>query len=379
VAPGTIEDLGYLLWSSQTNELIVPRSLLTAHHGELLAIHATSGAIRTLDSTGSIPLSLAPDGSAVYYAAISSDFATYFARRVALAAGSSPRTLRSCAAFCLHFIEPAPDGDRVAIGTTDDSLLIYQLSNGLSAPITEGFPRAFSPDGSRLLVSDFFAPLSDSRIVTLANGASQPAGLGLPDTVAGYKVRWSDTGLEILYISSDRRHLYRRDATAGTTTLIWTSADTLFGAPFAWSSSGARAALWSSRLLDPTHRRWELHGIDLATGADHFLAYGVEDRSFQQYPARSPRFAPTADIFPPSPPGGLAFAPDENGVAYSWFGGRLYRVAWGSAVTLIESSPTVHPDPRPPLAAFLRLASRAAPFAPCLGPRPGIPPRFPRS
>jgi len=138
------------------------------------------------------------------------------------------RELASCESFCVHFIEPAPDGDRIAIGTLGaDSMSIHQLSTGESTALTTGYPLVFSPDSDRLLCKELFDPLSAARIVTLADGTTVPADLGVPDDNRGATVRWDPTGLRALYISSDRKQLFLRDVGLGTSTRIWQHADTL--------------------------------------------------------------------------------------------------------------------------------------------------------
>lgn len=333
-AARTIDPESTLLWSAHTNELIVSAAAFS--DGGLLAIHSGSGAPRILDSALSVPLALAPDGSAAYYLAISAGKEdSIHARRVTLNGPSSPRTLLSCPFLCFFLMEPAPDGDRVAIGT-GDSLLIHQLTNGRSTALTEGWPMEFSPDASRLLVNGFFDPLSAARIVTLANRASEPAMLGVPDTMGAHHIRWTGAGgLEVLFVSADRRSLWKRRVHDGVTDFVWQSPDTLQG-PLAWSPNLRFVAVWSARRLASGSDRWVLHGIDLENGTERVLAFG---ESGSALPSRNPilrRLAPAADIFPPPEPRGLAFSPNSSQVAYSWLDGSLYRVSWTASVAALQ-------------------------------------------
>ena len=315
-----------LMWSSLTNELVGGRYFLDEG---LIAIHSRTGASRLLDSLSSVPVSLAPDGSASYYIAFSDD--SIFARRVALVGPASPHTLLGCSGiFCFSNLEPASDGNLVAISTFD-SVIVHRLTNGQDEALTDGLGLEFSPDASRLLVTRMPPALSSADIVTLATGASEPAVLGVPDTAGGYTLRWFDTeGLEVLFLSSDQRSLLIRHVDEGVTQLVWESPDTLHG-PLAWSESGRFVASWTSRRLASGADRWELHGIDLQNLSERVLAYGEYRQNSLSPASKVPRLRPDANIFRFSLRA-VAFSPSETEVAYVWFDGRLFRVAWSSGI-----------------------------------------------
>ena len=323
-----VEVAGPMLWSGLTGELICSGPFRAG--GGLIAVHATTGATRTLDSLESFPEALAPGGSVVYYDAIESDVydLSVLARRVALGRTPAPHTLESCSGFCFHFIEPAPDGDLLAVGELSDSLRIYRLSTGERTVVSEYSPLAFSPHSDLLLVKDLFDPLGQARILTLATGSTTPAALGVPDTISGFRLRWGPAGIEVLYVGGDNKSFFLRRVEAGATLRLWASPDTLDGYPIAWSSSGTRAALWSYRPSGTTAapaRRWELHLVDLVARTVRTVAYAEVAVESTPRPSPIARFRSAANIFPTPNPGGLAFSPDESEIAYTFFDGRIYR------------------------------------------------------
>jgi len=335
-APDAVEVESSLMWSSLTGELICSASFLTAR-ASLLAIHSTTKATRVLEALPSIVTDMAPDGSAVYFNALGDDYS--LGRRSALAGSFAPALLDSCSLLCFFYMRAAPDGDHVAVerisfsSTTDvsDSLRIHVLSTGERKAFASAVPVAFSPGSDQLVVNDVFAPLSQAAILTLATRGTQPAGLSVPDPIAESRVRWGPSGIEVLYVEADDKRLFLHQAAGGTTTLIWSSADSLRG-PMAWSESGRQAAIWSSRDVGTDAvpvQRWELHVVDLGSHNARTVAYAeVPTRSaavLRPVPRPVARLRAMADIFPPPRLGGLVFSPDETKLAYTFFDGRVYR------------------------------------------------------
>jgi len=337
-AAGVADPNSALLWSVATDELVCSGAVTFAQLGHLIAIRRTTGAVRTLDAVTSIMNALAPDGSAVYYNAIlwGSEGAidSIQARRIGLGSGSTPRRIASCGGFCLHIIQPAPDGDQVAISTLgSDSIQIHSLSTGSSRAVAAGVPVAFSPNSAQLLTREAFGGLNTASLVTLATGVVEPAGLDVPDLNGGELARWDAQGPVVLYVSEDRKSLYRARAGAAPT-LLWSSPDSLHGSKMATSPSGQRVAVWTSRAAatDSTAMRlYQLYVVDETAGAVRIAFAKVAGTTVLAL-RRAPRFGATADIFPDARLGGMAFTGGETELAYL-FDGRLYRTPALTPVT----------------------------------------------
>jgi hypothetical protein len=126
-------------------------------------------------------------------------------------------------------------------------------------------------------------------------------------------------------VSADLKHLYLRRVEPATTTLIWTSPDTLDEVSMAWSASGQRAALWSSRLVgggSAPARRFELYAVDLVTPSAKLIAFAQRPVTALLSSKGLPIGA--AAVFGVGMLGRVAFSPNEQEVAYN-FGGGLYR------------------------------------------------------
>jgi len=326
-AANAVDVASPLYWSSSTGELICAESFLSASGG-LMAVHATTMATRVLDARTSIAVDVAPDGSAVYYNAFGGAGPDYaLARRLPLAGSFAPAVLDSCSLLCVYFMVAAPDGDHVAVTDVTDSLRIHVLSTGEKTGVGVGIPLAFSPASDRILVNEPFAPLDQAAIVTVATGSAQPAGLGVPYPIAGSKVRWGPSGIEVLYLAADEKRFFLHRAATGTTTLIWASPDTLSGS-IAWSPSGSQAAIWSSRQAGTAAapaRRWELHVIDLLGRIVRTVAYAEVPTGSTPVSRSAARLPAIGAVFFPGAAGGLVFSADEAKLAYTFFDGRVYR------------------------------------------------------
>lgn len=329
VAAGVVDRSTTLLWSEATDELVCTGSFTLGSPGSLIAIRRSTGAVRTLDSTTSIPIGLAPDGSAAYYNALRLDFSefgvdTIEARRIALGGGAARLRLASCEGFCVHLIAPAPDGDQVAIRSLGmDSIRVYRLGSGTSRAVGEGVPIVFSPSSSQLLALPLpFEGLNSANIVTLATGMTEPAGFVVPDPIGGYRLRWDAQGLAALYVSG-QKNLHRVFA-GQSPTLVWTSPDSIYSKT--WSPSGQLAAVWTSRSLEgaPTASRiYELFVVDMMSRAVR-VAFAKVASAATPLPTKTARFRAMVDIFPDDHVGGMAFTLGEAEIAYV-FDGRVYR------------------------------------------------------
>lgn len=331
IAPIKPLQFAELFWSAATGEILGASSIASGGDGRLEAIHAMTGAVRTIDPAISIPVALSSDGSIVCYNALSAGADTLFARVAGLRVVTPPRTLAAAGILGVHFMAVAPDGDHVAIGTLSDSLAIHVLSTGARMALAIGTPLAFSPGSDQLLFLDFSEP-PQAQVLTLAGGGSLPVDLGLPDTIATSRVHWTPQGIRVLYLSGDFKQVMLHDISAATTTTILTSADSLDELSLAWSPSGARVACWSFRSTGSgasAATRFDLHGVDVATRVDHVVAFGsIPHGASLRAEHERPRSGIQADIFDFGPSAGaVAFSPNEGELAYA-FNGRLYRGSW---------------------------------------------------
>jgi len=256
-AAGAIEAQTPLLWSFTTNEIVAVASFNDPNSNSLIALGSSNGARRQLEPLASTPLSLAPGGEAVYYVTLELD--STVARGVELTPGGTRRRLNRCGSGCFHVVLPAPlSVFQVAVYPVGDSTALQNASNGQRQMLTSGYPLAFSPDGTQLLKKQLNEPLQDALIFDLGTGLTAPANLGLPADIGDYLVRWTVTGIEVLYQTLDRQSLVRRRVGPGQDATVFTTPDTLEAA-MDWV--GERIAVWTSKTAG-TGRRYQLTVID---------------------------------------------------------------------------------------------------------------------
>lgn len=260
-AAGAIEAQAPLLWSFATDEIVAVASFNDPNSNSLIALASTNGTRRQLEPLASTPLALTPDGAGVYYATLELD--STVARSAPLSPVGTRKRLNSCGSGCFHVVLPVPlSVFLVAIYPVGDSTALMNVSSGQRQMLTSGYPLAFSPDGTQLLKKELFEPLQDALIFDLGTGQTLPANLGLPDEIGDYLVRWTVTGIEVLYQTPDRQSLVLRRAGLGQDATVYTTPDTLEAA-MDWV--GERIAVWTSKTAG-TGRRYQLTVIEGDTG-----------------------------------------------------------------------------------------------------------------
>jgi len=241
---GAIEAQSPLFWSFTADEIVAVASFNDPNSNSLIAVASTTGATRQLEPVASSPLSLTPDGAGVYYVTLELD--STVARSVELMFNMTRRRLNRCdGGGCFHVVLPAPLAvDQVAIYPVADSTALQNVSTGARQMLTSGYPLAFSLDGTRLLKKEVNEPIQDALIFDIGAGTSLPANLGLPDEIGDYLVRWTTTGIEVLYQTLDRKDLVLRRAGPGQDAIVFSTPDTL---EVAMDWKDERIAVWTSK------------------------------------------------------------------------------------------------------------------------------------
>ncbi|NOT34782.1 MAG: hypothetical protein HOP12_11505 [Candidatus Eisenbacteria bacterium] len=305
-----------LVWSAATNELVgVAGSAAGVGSEALIAMSASSGAIRLLDAAPTGSLRLSEDGGFVYYESFVSDTGVagdrVELRRRPLGAGAS-QLVATCSGVCAHLFAISDDESRVAWSRLDSEFdpeslrIVSQPSGALESP-GAGLPVAFAPDASALLYQTSSVASALQQWLA-SSGAGSPFDLGLPLGAAVASLDWSDQGVQVLYLQG-AHELWLRNATAATTRrVLLAPGDSLLSAPIAWSRDGRKAALWALEQLEQQQQTVaRLYVVDLVGTNSRVVASGLTSQ------------------------GAVAFSPDGSRIA-QLFGGQLYTSELGASV-----------------------------------------------
>lgn len=317
---GAFSATSSLAWSAATNEFVGQ----APSGGALIAMNASTGALRPLDADAPLSVRLSADGTTVAYDAFEGGTDTLALRRLALAGGASDRVTYTLG-LSPHAVAVSANG--AAVAWSRQAIVEFEPgpiqvayypapaaaraqplpARAAADPIetrtlVEGTPVMFSPLGDELLHHPIGGPPQLLRW-TYASGSSTPFALGLPAGARGNVLRWDAGGVKSLY-AIGARELWRRDATAGTDVrLLFTPGDSIASATPVWSPDGAYAAVWTLEYLP----------IQLVTQARLYVA--------------SVTGPPTVAVVATGTeaPGAIAFSPDSRHVGYLF--GTQVRVA----------------------------------------------------
>jgi hypothetical protein len=245
---------GGLVWSGVTGEVIGASSATPAAGTGLIAMHVPDGATRVLDPTPPVLISLAQDGSRVYYIADLSpaDGDSVTLRRVALTGGSTPQRLAASPEGSLMSYAVSADQNWVAWSVTGDdpfapgTLRLLEVATGAITDVGLGSPVALSPGGEYMI----FQPDPGSLALSLwvrSSGSSTPYDPVTPIGAGPTSWRWDSNALKVAYIVPPRDLFVARPELGGIPQLVYRAPDSLDVAPPVWSPDGQRLAVFGSR------------------------------------------------------------------------------------------------------------------------------------
>jgi Tol biopolymer transport system component len=161
------------------------------------------------------------------------------------------------------------------------SLAAYRLSDGTSRTLTPGAALAFSPDGARLLYDGG----NGYGIVELETAANEVLDPGLATDEYAKAARWDQSGIHLLFTRFDNPgyHFMVRDVSAGVTRQVYRETfDGVMEPWVAWSPGGTWIGFWVWKCLEGgglfscDRSQNSLYVVDLASGAEHWIAGGSE-------------------------------------------------------------------------------------------------------
>ena len=336
----------HLAWSRNGREIFYQQSATWTIEGQarppaIKAVDVSNKTTRTVDARYSAyyGLTLSADGETLYFMAHDDPSGVGFGLYSASAHGEQSAllakpvdllgvTFRGPPGFSL-----APDNVHVAYSGRD-SLFVHNVADDQRRFLaTSAEPQAFSPDGRRLLFTDWDRdwvpggpPEYTDLIFALDTGEQEPVSLGptrsgrsFVNSLRLQSVRWDVIGIRVLYmrlLSGDGEFFIYDVSRGADTRLAFDLREGEAGTWFAegWSEDGSKLAFWSSACLRRSagslfgytcyESETHLHVTDADGEGDTIVAvaYVGEDVSSWRR---------------------AAFAPDGTRIAYI-LGGRIY-------------------------------------------------------
>jgi sugar lactone lactonase YvrE len=206
-------------------------------------IIVASGEDRILKDTVALTsLGRSPDGRWLYYTAAGLLWRLPFD-------GGTAQLVRNETAYFWHVTD---DGAGLVYGWPGSDTVWVAGSQGAKATaLPRGHPVTYSPAGDEMLYccADPTGSGSSALIVSLATGATRPAGLAVDSGTYWVGTRWEAAGIRMLiarYDPNRRRLDYTIRGPAGPEAA--TFSDTTAGVAWkaAWSPDGSRVAFWKS-------------------------------------------------------------------------------------------------------------------------------------
>lgn len=262
-------------WSPDGTELFYLATTPESTY-QILALNIQSRTIRLVaqDSrwkqvlSGNNQALLSPDGQFIYFSAQQIERTigppcvylvdTRKQSQIALIDSSNDQGYRHNSSIML-----SPDGSRLSFRYRYDSVRVHNLATKTSVRLLTSEAIAFSPDGSRVLVSqekgkvyrnvsltDFSATDVDIRPVIPPSGSSSPSLLGI-------NVVWHPEGIQYVYGDFNRDSgsrgfaLYLWNSTQQKRTLVWPDLEEEFPvqeSTVVWSRNGQRIAYTTSNV-----------------------------------------------------------------------------------------------------------------------------------
>jgi dipeptidyl aminopeptidase/acylaminoacyl peptidase len=243
VAPTT-----QLAWSADGTELYFQTS---EAQPRLMAVPVTGGTARQLDGPrdGYVSLTVAPDGSALFFAAnLTTGRRTAY--RLPLATGAA-EPLGPVSAFVAQVpadggvVLPARDGSVFAVAAAPDSAVVF--SGGSRTALATGCERVvlFSPDSRQLLCQRGVLGSGSYSIINVQTGASQQVQVVPQAQGSLTMLSWTSAGIRSLIVNPIGLEAY--DVATAQTTAIWTAPQREIAVDIrhgTWSLDGSRIAFW---------------------------------------------------------------------------------------------------------------------------------------
>jgi hypothetical protein len=325
----------HLIWSRDGREIFYQQSALWTVEGQarpatIKAVDVSNKTTRTVDARyhAHYGLTLSADGTRLYFAARgdSSDVDLGFGLYSVSVDGEDPVLLA----------RPAPprvplSPDNIHVAYSGDSLFVHNVDDDQRLFLaTSAEPQAFSPDGRRLLFTDWdpnWVPGGPSEytdlIFDLDTGEKEPVSLGptrsgrrLLTVIQLKAVRWDVSGIRVLYRRGPSEFFIYDVSRGAETRLAFELREGESGIGFvgfveAWSEDGSKLAFWSSVCLQSSG---SLFGA--CSKVEHHLHVTDAD-------GRGDTIVAVAYVGGNVWNGRAAFAPDGKRIAYI-FGDRIY-------------------------------------------------------
>lgn len=267
-----------LAWSGATGEICYIENFTFEVNG----VHASSRVRRRIDGAAD-QLTLSSTGRWLFYRLLDETFSnTPLVRRDLL--GIQRDTLAN---LVRDFVVSAGDSliaytiyhDESAL----DSLFLLRPATSERTLLTFGLPRAFSPDGKKLLFRERDAQPSDTQVIDLQTLAITPMPLGLPAGSFSYGPRWSAEGLRALYrpdpVPNAPSRIVLRNVTLGTEVDVFSTTDSLDTTFPKWSHDGRKIAFVTHKYT-PTmfdyDREASVWSVDVTTRVATLVARGAD-------------------------------------------------------------------------------------------------------
>ena len=233
-----------LIWSKAGDELIVG--------GEegIKVIEINTSEIRTLQDSCTFAMVLSSDGNTIFYLegpGLQGDIEPLY--RISLNGGDKELLSDDVYVDCFYV---CPQNLHVAYKrgsiVEEDSVYILNIETKAKKFLCQGIPRAFSPDGQKLICATFMGVNPEYFIVDIENGNITPLyleSLGIDENYHSFIVtfKWLDDGIYILYSLGEPEVFYVHNYTVNRCVYCWEIPP--FGTMhFCWSDDAEKVAYW---------------------------------------------------------------------------------------------------------------------------------------
>ena len=326
----------HLVWSRDGREIFYLQRASGGLPPAIRAVDVSNKTTRTVDArySGYNGLTLSADGSRLYFMArddpsgLDLAFGLY---RVFPDGERSALLAKPIDFLGVAFRGPpgfslSPDNVHAAYSGRD-SLLVQNLDDGQRLFLaTSAEPQAFSPDGRRLLFTDWDpdwvpgdSPDYTDFIMDLDTGEKESVSLGpirfgrrVARSIQLKAVRWDLVGIRVLYWRASGEFFIYDVSRGAETRLAFDLSQGGPGFAEAWSEDGGKIAFWSSACLRSSGF---LFDYQCHESEDHLHVTAAD--------GRGDKIVAVAYVADHAWAGRAAFAPDGKRIAYI-LGGRIY-------------------------------------------------------